>query len=103
MRGGCDAFTTALTRGRNQPTHSGDLIWGTPADSLGMELETDETGPEPATDERLLEWRYDELRRAGFDNDLAFIVAVRYDVDLHVALELLARGCPPGTAARILL
>src|SRR2546428_13603330 len=103
MRGGCDAFTTALTRGRNQPTHSGDLIWGTPADSLDMELETDETGPEPATDERLLEWRYDEPRRAGFANDPAFIVAVRYDADLHAAPALLARGCPTGTAARILL
>ncbi len=68
-----------------------------------MELETDETALEPAADERLLKWRYDELRRAGFDNDLAFTVAVRRDVDLHDALGLVARGCPPGTAARILL
>lgn len=68
-----------------------------------MELETDETQVETMESERVLEWRYDELRRAGFDNDLAFTVALRRDIDLHAALELLARGCPHGTAARILL
>jgi hypothetical protein len=28
---------------------------------------------------------------------------MRHDVDLHLAVELLARGCPPETALRILL
>jgi len=48
-------------------------------------------------------WRLEELERAGFDNRLAAELAARSEVDLHTAVELVQRGCPPQLAARILL
>jgi len=50
----------------------------------------------------VLSWRYGVLREAGYDADHAFILA-RASVDVHVAADLLARGCPPRTALEILL
>jgi hypothetical protein len=48
-------------------------------------------------------WRLEELGRAGFDDRLAAELAARSEVDLHAAVELVGRGCPPHLAARILL
>jgi ABC-type amino acid transport substrate-binding protein len=48
-------------------------------------------------------WRTRELERVGFDIALARRLARRLDVDLHQALDLIDRGCPPELAARILL
>jgi succinylglutamate desuccinylase len=53
--------------------------------------------------ERVERWRADELLRAGFDPASAAEVAVRLDVDLHTATELVDRGCPPELALQILL
>jgi hypothetical protein len=53
--------------------------------------------------DRVLRWRVDELVRAGYTERLALRLASRRHVDLHQAVELLARGCPPETAARILI
>ncbi len=53
--------------------------------------------------ERIERWRAEELERAGYGVDDAIELAVRPDVDLHLAVELLANGCPPETALRILL
>jgi hypothetical protein len=53
--------------------------------------------------ERIERWRAEELERAGYDADAALQLAVRPDVDLHHAVQLLANGCPPETALRILL
>jgi cephalosporin-C deacetylase-like acetyl esterase len=53
--------------------------------------------------ERIQRWRTDELERAGYDESDAAELAGRADVDLHLAVELLERGCPPSTALRILL
>jgi hypothetical protein len=53
--------------------------------------------------ERIQRWRADELERAGYDESDAAELAGRSDVDLHLAVELLERGCPPSTALRILL
>ena len=50
----------------------------------------------------VLSWRYRVLREAGYGKDDAFILA-RAPVDVHVAADLLARGCPPRTALEILL
>jgi hypothetical protein len=49
----------------------------------------------------LNDWRRDQLRRAGFDRDLADQIAQR-TTDLHALIELVERGCPPELAARIL-
>ena len=48
-------------------------------------------------------WRFDELLRAGYDIADAADVALRGDIDLHLAASLVERGCPSRTAARILL
>ena len=54
-------------------------------------------------EERIIGWRAAELLRAGYGNGAALELALRSDVDLHLAVDLIRRGCPPGTAARILL
>jgi hypothetical protein len=54
-------------------------------------------------DSRVLDWRIEELLRAGFPELLALELAATVEVDLHTAVELRQRGCPPETAARILL
>jgi hypothetical protein len=53
--------------------------------------------------ERIQRWRAEELERAGYDTSDAAELAARPDVDLHLAVELLERGCPTPTALRILL
>ncbi|HKU56031.1 MAG TPA: hypothetical protein VJP41_03320 [Gaiellaceae bacterium] len=52
--------------------------------------------------ERVERWRTAELMRVGFPGDDAVALAARFDVDLHEAIELVRRGCPPDLALRIL-
>ena len=52
---------------------------------------------------RIHRWRADELERAGYSPGDAHDLALRHDVDLHRAIELIQRGCPADLAARILL
>ena len=56
----------------------------------------------PADDERVVFWRYLVLVQAGYPRALARQLALE-DVDLKRASSLLAEGCPPPLAARILL
>ena len=53
--------------------------------------------------QEIVAWRFEELLRAGYSWDCAARLAARTEVDLHVALQLLARGCPEPTALRILV
>ena len=53
-------------------------------------------------EERVITWRAGALVKAGYEGGTALELALRSDVDLHLAVELVRRGCPPGTAARIL-
>ena len=53
--------------------------------------------------ERIESWRREELERAGYSAGAATELARRHDVDLHVAVDLVERGCPPDIALRILL
>ena len=56
------------------------------------------------TEQELVErWRSEELERAGYAPQDAAAIAARADVDLHRAVELLRKGCPPETATQILL
>ncbi|HKB94378.1 MAG TPA: hypothetical protein VKC62_09125 [Gaiellaceae bacterium] len=48
-------------------------------------------------------WRLHELVRAGYAPWDALVLSRRPDVDLHVAVRLLGKGCPAETAVRILL
>jgi hypothetical protein len=52
---------------------------------------------------RVVDWRRAELERAGYDDSSAAEIAARMDVDLHYAVDLVRRGCPPETARLILL
>ena len=47
-------------------------------------------------------WRFDALCRSGYESDAAVLLAANADVDLHDAVDLVQRGCPPELAARIL-
>ena len=59
-------------------------------------------GPAPTARGSLTDWRLDQLVRAGFDAELAALVAADRAMDLHALIELVDRGCPPRLAARIL-
>ena len=48
-------------------------------------------------------WRLEELLRAGYPEIAATALAARSDVDLHSAVSLLQRGCPPEIAVAILI
>jgi hypothetical protein len=56
-----------------------------------------------ASDEQVLGWRYEQLRRAGLERRDARRLAACKDVDLHQALRLLREGCPPKLTLAILL
>jgi hypothetical protein len=53
--------------------------------------------------ERVLLWREEELERVGYERAAARELAERTYVDLHLARDLLRRGCPVDTALRILV
>jgi len=53
--------------------------------------------------ERIQRWRRELLEKAGYGSATAVELAARPDVDLHVAMGLVERGCPADIAARILL
>jgi hypothetical protein len=53
--------------------------------------------------QEIVAWRFEALLRAGYSADGAARLAVTREVDLHIALELLAHGCPESTAVRILV
>ena len=52
--------------------------------------------------EAVLGWRLEQLLQAGYDRRDAGQLARRTDVDLHQAVDLLGKGCPPELAAAIL-
>jgi ABC-type phosphate/phosphonate transport system substrate-binding protein len=48
-------------------------------------------------------WRAEQLELAGYGAAAAAELALRNDVDLHVAVDLVGSGCSPDLALRILL
>ena len=60
----------------------------------------DDTMPEPL---RVYCWRHEELMAAGYPLIAATKIAAREDVDLHLAVALLVRGCSVDEALQILL
>ena len=48
-------------------------------------------------------WRAEQLEMAGYGAQAAAELALRHDVDLHIAVDLVARGCPAELALKILL
>ena len=53
--------------------------------------------------DRIEQWRAEELERAGYPRHDAARLAERHDVDLHLAIDLISRGCSPQVALDILL
>ena len=53
--------------------------------------------------DRIEQWRHEELGRAGYDPESALVLAASHDVDLHKAVGLLERGCSVELALQILL
>ena len=48
-------------------------------------------------------WRAEQLEMAGYGAQAAAELAIRHDVDLHIAIGLLGQGCPAELALKILL
>jgi hypothetical protein len=53
--------------------------------------------------EEVLNWRYEQLLQAGYQPRKARLLSLRSDVDLHLAVELVQRGCSHELALLILL
>jgi hypothetical protein len=64
-------------------------------DLINSELSTGERGVE--------DWRFEQLVAAGWPEQQALILAANHDVDLHLACDLLAKGCDLALAWEILL
>ena len=62
------------------------------------------TAPTRAERERdtVTSWRVEQLVAAGYDGEAALVLALDRDVDLHLAVSLLQRGCSPDVALQIL-
>lgn len=56
----------------------------------------------PATDQ-VYAWREEQAFKAGYDENLAALVAAHTEIDLRKAVDLVFQGCSPETALRILL
>jgi hypothetical protein len=54
-------------------------------------------------EDRVARWRLEQLLRAGYEETAALVLADLGHVDLHLAVELVSRGCAPDTALRILV
>ena len=52
--------------------------------------------------EAVTSWRIERLAAAGYAADAALVLALDREVDLHLAVSLLERGCPTDTALEIL-
>ena len=59
---------------------------------------------EPLTeDDQVMQWRIEELERAGYAPEDVIVMAVDASIDLHVAVDLVRSGCPHQVALQILL
>lgn len=72
-------------------------------DQLTAEVVEWDVSGEVGEELRVVLWRVSTLRSAGYDDDAALDLALDRRVDLHLAVGLLARGCPQDTALRILV
>ena len=61
-----------------------------------------ELNPVETETEKVERWRAEALEKVGYDLISARELAVRPDIDLHRAIELVEAGCPPALALEIL-
>lgn len=67
-----------------------------------VEMPTTETDTRQTEQQLVESWRAAELERAGYPPEAASELAARSDVDLHLAVEILSKGCSPELALSIL-
>ena len=73
-------------------------------DEAPQALASRESQPLEETDtDRVFRWRFSQLLAAGYGGEEAIEIALRPDIDLHLATSLLGRGCSRTAALRILL
>jgi hypothetical protein len=77
------------------------MEWRTRGGSMSDAMETVETSDNERS--RVESWRLHVLMEAGYPLMLAERIAGSENIDLHRAVELVASGCTPETAAEILL
>jgi hypothetical protein len=64
-------------------------------DQISSELPSSELGVE--------DWRFNQLLNVGWPEQQALLLAANHDIDLHLACDLLAKGCDVDLAWQILL
>lgn len=52
---------------------------------------------------RVRRWRFEQLCRAGLDDEDAALLARRHDIDIRLVERMLQRGCRPRTLLEIVL
>ena len=70
--------------------------------SSAMTIQTPTAPASERARDEVVSWRVKRLVAAGYDGEAALVLALDRDVDLHFAVSLLERGCPPDTALQIL-
>jgi hypothetical protein len=56
-----------------------------------------------AAEEEILDWRFEQLLRVGYERRQARVLSRSLEVDLHQAVDLVRRGCPHELALSILI
>lgn len=86
------------------PARLGDIARRRPPDTAHVVQDVEERTVERLDEESaIFAWRLGTLDQAGYDGLSAVLLASSRHVDLHLAVDLLDRGCPPDTALDILL
>jgi hypothetical protein len=75
-------------------------IWTKKVDAVSGVAEDERENDEVR---RILNWRREELERAGYEREYADILATAVEVDLRDAVRLLDAGCRQSVAVLILL
>ena len=91
-----EGFTLTVVSSKVMETGTAAQGEGMTAAQLGGALEASE-------DDVVRRWRFDQLVRAGYEDDDAIELAFYLDIDLHLLMSLKRRGCPSETALRIVL
>ena len=73
-----------------------------PDDAPPVAADYDDDMHRPSEDERVQAWRRTRLAALGVPEDVSLVLAEERSFSLHELKQLLADGCPLGTALRIL-
>ena len=89
---------------RGDPIRPHDRIQSDPKTLKEATMSAAELQERPDVQIELVEqWRAESLARVGYDLESAAVIAASHEVDLHLAMRLVERGCPVELALQILL